>query len=74
MSIFASLGVKWDIDFRILLTGTPVQNNLDELYSLLSFVAPRKFRLSGQEKFVRKFKDITNNKGDCAFIMQVHTM
>lgn len=53
----------WDIDFRILLTGTPVQNNLDELYSLLSFVAPRKFRLSGQEKFVRKFKDITNNKG-----------
>ncbi|KAG1662668.1 hypothetical protein FOA52_014594, partial [Chlamydomonas sp. UWO 241] len=25
---------------RVLLTGTPVQNNLDEFYALLSFVAP----------------------------------
>ncbi|XP_048779718.2 chromodomain-helicase-DNA-binding protein 1-like isoform X2 [Ostrea edulis] len=53
----------WDIDYRVLLTGTPVQNNLSELYSLLSFVAPRIFRLSGQEKFVNKYKDVAKNKG-----------
>ncbi|KAI9135954.1 SNF2 family N-terminal domain-containing protein [Paraphysoderma sedebokerense] len=27
-------------DFRILLTGTPVQNNIDELFSILNFVVP----------------------------------
>ncbi|XP_022305018.2 chromodomain-helicase-DNA-binding protein 1-like isoform X2 [Crassostrea virginica] len=53
----------WELEFRVLLTGTPVQNNLQELYSLLSFVAPRNFRLSGQEKFVKKYQDVTNNKG-----------
>ncbi|XP_062607988.1 chromodomain-helicase-DNA-binding protein 1-like isoform X1 [Saccostrea cucullata] len=53
----------WNIDYRVLLTGTPVQNNLDELYSLLSFAAPRMFRLSGREKFVNKYKDVAKNKG-----------
>ena len=27
-------------DFRLLLTGTPVNNNLAELFTLLSFIAP----------------------------------
>lgn len=35
--------VKW----RLLLTGTPLQNNLQELVSLLSFILPEQFRDAG---------------------------
>ncbi|KAK4056827.1 putative ATPase [Microbotryomycetes sp. JL221] len=33
----------YQTDFRLLLTGTPLQNDLGELYSLLSFILPRIF-------------------------------
>ncbi|KAI9015336.1 SNF2 family N-terminal domain-containing protein [Phycomyces nitens] len=33
----------FDIEHKILLTGTPLQNNLDELYSLLHFMQPEVF-------------------------------
>lgn len=32
--------------FRVLLTGTPLQNNLEELWSLLNFIAPSVFQSS----------------------------
>ena len=34
-----NINVKW----RILLTGTPLQNNLQELVSLLRFILPQYF-------------------------------
>lgn len=34
--------------FKILVTGTPVQNNMQELWSLLHFVAPNIFSDSGK--------------------------
>ncbi|BGP39580.1 Putative ATPase [Rhodotorula kratochvilovae] len=39
--------------FRLLLTGTPLQNNLTELFTLLSFVFPRIF--SDEESFLQMF-------------------
>ena len=38
-SIISKVRTEW----RVILTGTPLQNNLQELWSLLNFVAPEKF-------------------------------
>ncbi|KAH8869088.1 Chromodomain-helicase-DNA-binding protein 7 [Schistosoma japonicum] len=32
-----------DLDHRVLLTGTPLQNNVEELFGLLNFLEPEKF-------------------------------
>ncbi|KAF8563191.1 hypothetical protein P879_11216 [Paragonimus westermani] len=40
---------------RFLLTGTPIQNNLTELYNLLHFVAPTYFSKKGRSAFVNYF-------------------
>ncbi|XP_052585970.1 chromodomain-helicase-DNA-binding protein 1-like isoform X2 [Peromyscus californicus insignis] len=44
--------------FRVLLTGTPIQNNLQELYSLLSAVEPDLFCREQVEDFVQRYQDI----------------
>ena len=49
---------QFDINHHVLLTGTPVQNNLAELYALLSFVAPNIFKGKYLEKFVEKYNDV----------------
>ena len=40
-------------EHRVLLTGTPLQNNVEELYSLLSFLEPKQF--SSSEAFMAEF-------------------
>ena len=47
----------------MLLTGTPVQNNLHELYSLLAFVAPTIFRYKYCEEFVESYSNIEDQTG-----------
>lgn len=37
------LGLQYTSDHRLLLTGTPLQNNLAELWALLNFLLPRIF-------------------------------
>ncbi|KAK2190804.1 hypothetical protein NP493_68g04006 [Ridgeia piscesae] len=50
-------------DHRVLLTGTPVQNNLSELYALLSFVAPNIFLSRYTAEFVDKYTHVSDNSG-----------
>ena len=46
---------QWDMSYPILLTGTPVQNNLRELYALLSFIDCTKFKPGRIDRFVDKY-------------------
>ena len=46
------------IESRCLLSGTPLQNNINELYSLLSFLEPTQF--TSQESFMLEFGDMQN--------------
>jgi len=48
-----------EFDHRVLLTGTPVQNNLLELYALLCFVAPTIFRYKYVDDFVSTYTDLS---------------
>lgn len=46
------LGLQYQSDHRLLLTGTPLQNNLTELWALLNFLLPSIFNsLDDFEKF-----------------------
>ncbi|KAF1745143.1 hypothetical protein MXB_3714, partial [Myxobolus squamalis] len=42
--------------FKLLLTGTPLQNNLEELFYLLNFLSSKEF--SNAEDFLQEFKDL----------------
>ena len=50
-SLCASLG-RISVPFRLLLTGTPLQNNLHELWALLSYILPGVL-VAADEKFDR---------------------
>lgn len=45
-----------DMEHRVLLTGTPLQNNVEELFSLLNFLEPGQFASSDQ--FMTDFGDL----------------
>ncbi|OMJ87897.1 hypothetical protein SteCoe_10309 [Stentor coeruleus] len=47
------LGLQYNSQHRLLLTGTPLQNNLAELWSLLNFLLPKIFH--SQEDFEKWF-------------------
>ena len=47
------LGTQYQSDHRLLLTGTPLQNNLSELWALLNFLLPKIF--SSCEDFEKWF-------------------
>ena len=45
-------------NLRFLLTGTPIQNNITELFNLLSFVQPTRFHLSARSAFLSRYGDM----------------
>ncbi|CAG7832256.1 unnamed protein product [Allacma fusca] len=48
--------MKYTTSYKLLLTGTPLQNNLEELFNLLNFLCPEKF--SDVSAFLTEFEDI----------------
>ncbi|XP_005098173.1 chromodomain-helicase-DNA-binding protein 1-like [Aplysia californica] len=61
---------EWDVASRILLTGTPVQNNLRELYALLSFVDCSKFKPSRLDRFVEKYSRESQDVSELHLLMK----
>ena len=50
---------EYMIKYKVLLTGTPLQNNLEELFHLLNFLRPQDFNdLNG---FLREFSDLSKD-------------
>ncbi|OON20507.1 protein, SNF2 family [Opisthorchis viverrini] len=45
-----------ELDHRVLLTGTPLQNNVEELFGLLNFLEPERFNCSSS--FVAEYGDL----------------
>ncbi len=51
---------QYSINYKMLLTGTPLQNNLEELFYLLNFLTPSKF--NDLEGFQGNFTDIAKEE------------
>jgi chromodomain-helicase-DNA-binding protein 7 len=45
-----------DVEHKVLLTGTPLQNNVEELFSLLNYLEPAQFKCSNE--FLQDFGDL----------------
>lgn len=50
--------VQFSVKFRLLLTGTPIQNNLQELYSLLNFIQPTTFKADNTDNFITSYSNL----------------
>ncbi|XP_061680437.1 chromodomain-helicase-DNA-binding protein 1-like [Syngnathoides biaculeatus] len=62
---------EFSLDFRVLLTGTPIQNNLQELHSLLSFVQPAVFSAEDADDFSRSYADVRSQPALAAELQSV---
>ncbi|KAM9385655.1 chromodomain-helicase-DNA-binding protein 1-like [Pholidichthys leucotaenia] len=62
---------EFSVGFRVLLTGTPIQNNLQELYSLLSFIQPSIFTPEDSDDFVSNYANVQKNPTQAAELQSV---
>lgn len=51
---------SYKINYKLLLTGTPLQNNLEELFHLLNFLSPDRF--TDLQGFLSEFTDIAKEE------------
>uniref|UniRef100_A0A8D3E5L5 Chromodomain-helicase-DNA-binding protein 1-like n=1 Tax=Scophthalmus maximus TaxID=52904 RepID=A0A8D3E5L5_SCOMX len=59
------------VEFRVLLTGTPIQNNLQELYSLLTFIQPSVFTADETDDFVKSYSVVQDQPSLAAELQSV---
>ncbi|KAM3619606.1 uncharacterized protein V6R79_010783 [Siganus canaliculatus] len=62
---------QFSLGFRVLLTGTPIQNNLQELYSLLSFIQPSIFTADEMDDFVNAYSSVKSQPAVAAELQSV---
>ncbi|ESN99682.1 hypothetical protein HELRODRAFT_113500, partial [Helobdella robusta] len=59
-SLFFRTMADYKINYKLLLTGTPLQNNLEELFNLLHFLEPEKF--ANMDEFLSEFSEISKDE------------
>lgn len=59
-------------EYRLLLTGTPIQNNVHELWSLLNFLMPKIFENS--EDFQQLYEYISDQEQRDTWVKMLHQM
>jgi len=52
--------LQYGYQSRVLMTGTPLQNNTQELWTLLNFIEP--FKFPSLDEFMRKFGNMANQE------------
>uniref|UniRef100_A0A8C2W9L5 Chromodomain helicase DNA binding protein 1-like n=1 Tax=Cyclopterus lumpus TaxID=8103 RepID=A0A8C2W9L5_CYCLU len=62
---------QFSVGFRVLLTGTPIQNNLQELYSLLSFIQPDVFTAEKADDFTDSYREVQSRPALAAELQRV---
>ncbi|CAJ1059887.1 chromodomain-helicase-DNA-binding protein 1-like [Xyrichtys novacula] len=62
---------QFSVGFKVLLTGTPIQNNLLELYSLLSFIQPNIFSDDGADDFVSAYSNVAKQPALAAELQSI---
>ncbi|XP_070597973.1 chromodomain-helicase-DNA-binding protein 1-like isoform X2 [Erythrolamprus reginae] len=70
-SLFHKTLSEYSTDFRLLLTGTPIQNNLQELYSMLAFIEPVIFPKELANEFVSYYHEIEK---DTEKVKELHSL
>jgi hypothetical protein len=56
--------------YRVLLTGTPLQNNMKELWSLLNFLYPEVFTVSSVSRFAQAYDSSTTSDDTSASMIK----
>ncbi|KAG7276288.1 hypothetical protein CRUP_015611 [Coryphaenoides rupestris] len=62
---------EFSVGFRVLLTGTPIQNNLQEVYSLISFIQPDLFPPDQAKDFAQSYADLQKRPALAAELQSV---
>ncbi|XP_051231984.1 chromodomain-helicase-DNA-binding protein 1-like isoform X1 [Dicentrarchus labrax] len=62
---------QFSVGFKVLLTGTPIQNNLQELYSLLSFIQPSIFTEDETDDFVNSYSNVQSQPALAAELQSI---
>nr|XP_046246610.1 chromodomain-helicase-DNA-binding protein 1-like isoform X2 [Scatophagus argus] len=70
-SLLHKMLTQFSVGFRVLLTGTPIQNNLHELYSLLSFIQPSIFTADETDSFVSSYSSVRSQPALAAELQSV---